>query len=127
MNKSEKASKWIIVGGARPNFMKIAPLIRAIHHLTARMVTSSSPFWFIPDSITMRRHSEGEGGHVESLTGRTGMGAEHHKGVTVEAETGIVPSEVAVHEMEGKTSWPAATGVWVVKTVVSFTTREASS
>lgn len=31
LDTTRKTQKWILVAGARPNFMKIAPLIRAIH------------------------------------------------------------------------------------------------
>ncbi|MEW6053666.1 MAG: UDP-N-acetylglucosamine 2-epimerase (non-hydrolyzing) [Nitrospirota bacterium] len=36
MKKLSPASKWLIVAGARPNFMKIAPLIHAIRESNAR-------------------------------------------------------------------------------------------
>lgn len=36
MKKHSPASKWLIVAGARPNFMKIAPLIHAIRESNAR-------------------------------------------------------------------------------------------
>jgi len=40
----DQTIKWILVGGARPNFMKIAPLIRAIRAHNNQNRTKISPF-----------------------------------------------------------------------------------
>ena len=38
---TKPSPKWIVVAGARPNFMKVAPLIRAIHVHNALKVSLS--------------------------------------------------------------------------------------
>ena len=54
-----KNIKLILVVGARPNFMKIAPLLHAIRRHNSILRKTAAPalitFWSIPDSITMCR------------------------------------------------------------------------
>lgn len=44
MKGTSETSKWILVVGARPNFMKIAPLIRAIHGYNSKNGSRIWPF-----------------------------------------------------------------------------------
>ena len=53
----EVALKFIIVAGARPNFMKIAPIMAAFAKLSSSLGKLSLS-WSIPDSITTEQMSD---------------------------------------------------------------------
>lgn len=53
MKGTSEPSKWIMVVGARPNFMKVPPLIRAIHGYNIKKVAGFARFSCIRDNITM--------------------------------------------------------------------------
>jgi UDP-N-acetylglucosamine 2-epimerase (non-hydrolysing) len=44
MSHNRQDQKWVLVAGARPNFMKIAPLIRAIHAYNQNHVVHIHPY-----------------------------------------------------------------------------------